>query len=35
MPTYVLTEKCNGCEDQDKTVCMYICPHDLMRQLSL
>ena len=30
MPTYVLTEKCDGCEGQDKTACMYICPHDLM-----
>ena len=31
MPTYVLTEKCDGCKGQDKTACMYICPHDLMR----
>jgi len=31
MPTYVLTDKCNGCEDQDQAACVYICPHDLMR----
>ena len=30
MPTYVRTEKCDGCKGQDKTACMYICPHDLM-----
>jgi adenylylsulfate reductase subunit B len=31
MPTYVLTDKCDGCKGQDKVACMYICPHDLMR----
>jgi len=31
MPTYVRTEKCDGCKGQDKTACMYICPHDLMK----
>jgi adenylylsulfate reductase subunit B len=30
MPTYVRTEKCDGCKGQDKTACMYIYPHDLM-----
>ncbi|MEW8339216.1 MAG: adenylyl-sulfate reductase subunit beta [Candidatus Thiodiazotropha taylori] len=31
MPTFVRTEKCDGCKDQDRTVCVYICPHDLMK----
>ncbi|MFO1268127.1 MAG: hypothetical protein U1F67_15935 [Rubrivivax sp.] len=31
MPTYVRTDKCGGCKGQDKTACMYICPHDLMK----
>ena len=31
MPSYVITEKCDGCKGQDKTACMYICPHDLMK----
>ena len=30
MPSFVITEKCDGCQGQDKTACMYICPHDLM-----
>ena len=30
MPTFVRTDKCDGCKGQDKTACMYICPHDLM-----
>ena len=30
MPTYVRTDKCDGCKGQEKTACMYICPHDLM-----
>ncbi|VAX15727.1 Adenylylsulfate reductase beta-subunit [hydrothermal vent metagenome] len=30
MPTFVISEKCDGCKGQDKTACMYICPHDLM-----
>ncbi len=30
MPTFVRTEKCDGCEGQEKTACMHICPHDLM-----
>lgn len=30
MPSYVITEKCDGCKGQDKTACMYICPVDLM-----
>ena len=31
MPTFVMTEKCDGCKGQDRTACMYICPHDLMK----
>lgn len=30
MPTFVISEKCDGCKGQDKTACMYICPNDLM-----
>ena len=30
MPSYVITEKCDGCKGQDKTACQYICPNDLM-----
>ena len=30
MPSFVIAEKCDGCKGQDKTACMYICPHDLM-----
>ena len=30
MPSYVITEKCDGCKGQYKTACMYICPNDLM-----
>ena len=30
MPTYVRTDKCDGCKGQDRVECMYICPHDLM-----
>ena len=31
MPSFVITEKCDGCKGQDKTACLYICPHDLMK----
>lgn len=31
MPTFVVTEKCDGCKGGDVTACMYICPHDLMK----
>ncbi|MEJ2462857.1 MAG: adenylyl-sulfate reductase subunit beta, partial [Candidatus Thiodiazotropha sp.] len=24
MPTFVRTEKCDGCKGQDRTACMYI-----------
>ena len=24
-------DKCDGCKGQDKTACMYICPHNLMK----
>jgi len=30
MPTYVRTDKCDGCQGRDQVACMYICPHDLM-----
>ena len=30
MPSYVITEKCDGCKGEDRTACMYICPNDLM-----
>ena len=28
MPTFVRTDKCDGCKGQDKTACMYICPQN-------
>lgn len=31
MPSFVLTAKCDGCKGQEKTACVSICPHDLMR----
>ena len=31
MPSFVIQEKCDGCKGGDKTACMYICPHDLMK----
>jgi adenylylsulfate reductase subunit B len=31
MPTYVRTDKCDGCKGQGRPACMYICPHDLMK----
>lgn len=30
MPSFVISDKCDGCKGRDKTACMYICPHDLM-----
>ena len=30
MPSFVITEKCDGCKGQDRTACLYICPNDLM-----
>ena len=30
MPTFVHTEKCDGCKDGEVTACMHICPNDLM-----
>jgi adenylylsulfate reductase subunit B len=30
MPTFVRTDKCDGCKSRDKPACVYICPHDLM-----
>jgi adenylylsulfate reductase subunit B len=31
MPTFVHTEKCDGCKGGEVTACAYICPHDLMK----
>ncbi len=31
MPSFVISDKCDGCKGRDKTACMYICPHDLMK----
>jgi len=31
MPTFVRTDKCDGCNGQEMALCMYICPHDLMK----
>jgi adenylylsulfate reductase subunit B len=31
MPTFVHTEKCDGCKGGAVTACMYICPNDLMK----
>lgn len=31
MPSFVITEKCDGCKAQDKTACQFICPNDLMK----
>ncbi|MBF0187494.1 MAG: adenylyl-sulfate reductase subunit beta [Magnetococcales bacterium] len=33
MPSFVIQEKCDGCNGQDEqkeAACMYICPNDLM-----
>ena len=30
MPSFVITDKCDGCKGGEKTACMYICPNDLM-----
>ena len=29
MPSFVITQKCDGCKALDKTACQYICPNDL------
>lgn len=31
MPSFVISEKCDGCKGQEKTACMYICPNNLMK----
>ncbi len=32
MPTFVWTDKCDGCKGADGgPACVYICPHDLMK----
>ncbi|MFY9641274.1 MAG: adenylyl-sulfate reductase subunit beta [Rhodomicrobium sp.] len=31
MPTFVHTAKCDGCKGGEYTVCMYMCPNDLMK----
>ena len=30
MPSFVISQKCDGCKALDKTACQYICPNDLM-----
>ena len=30
MPTFVRTDKCDGCKGQDMATCIYVCPHVLM-----
>jgi adenylylsulfate reductase subunit B len=31
MPTFVHTDKCDGCKGGQVTACMYICPNNLMK----
>ncbi len=31
MPSFVITDKCDGCKGEERTACMYICPNDLMK----
>ena len=32
MPTFVYTDKCDGCQGRGEVAaCMHICPHDLMK----
>jgi adenylylsulfate reductase subunit B len=31
MPTFVHTDKCDGCKGGEVTACMHICPHNLMK----
>ncbi len=31
MPTFVRVDKCDGCRDLDRPLCVHLCPHDLMR----
>ncbi len=30
MPSFVITDKCDGCKSLDRTACEYVCPNDLM-----
>lgn len=30
MPSFVITDKCDGCKALDRTACQYVCPNDLM-----
>ncbi|MBF0383913.1 MAG: adenylyl-sulfate reductase subunit beta [Magnetococcales bacterium] len=30
MPSFVIQEKCDGCKEQDRVSCVYICPNNLM-----
>lgn len=30
MPSFIITEKCDGCKSLDRTACQYICPNDLL-----
>lgn len=31
MPAFVRTDQCDGCKGRERTDCVYICPHDLMK----
>ena len=31
MPTFVHTDRCDGCKDRGESACAAICPHDLMK----
>jgi adenylylsulfate reductase, subunit B len=31
MPTFVRTDRCDGCHGRVRVACVHICPHDLMR----
>lgn len=31
MPSFVMTEKCDGCKGEDRIACMYICPNNLLK----
>lgn len=30
MPSFVISNKCDGCKAEDRTACMHVCPNDLM-----
>ena len=31
VPTYVRTDRCDGCKGRNEPACMHICPHDLVK----